>query len=39
MLTLTKQQSPTSIRGRVAPEEWEARAALAAAYRLVAHFR
>ena len=39
MLTLTKQQSSTSIRGRVAPEEWEARVALAAAYRLVAHFR
>ncbi len=39
MLTLTKQQSSTSLRDRVAPEEWEQRLALAAAYRLVAHFR
>src|SRR5271170_6854723 len=39
MLTMTKQQSPTSVRSRIAPEEWEQRVALAAAYRLVAHFR
>ena len=39
MLTLTKQQSSTSVRDQVAPEEWEQRVALAAAYRLVAHFR
>src|SRR5271155_2306662 len=39
MLTMTKQQSPNSVRNRVAPEEWEQRVALAAAYRLVAHFR
>ncbi len=38
MLTLTKLQSSTSIRDRVAPEEWEQRVALAAAYRLVAHY-
>jgi ribulose-5-phosphate 4-epimerase/fuculose-1-phosphate aldolase len=38
MLTLTKQQSSSSVRDRVAPEEWEQRVALAAAYRLVAHF-
>ena len=38
MLTMTKQQSPNSVRNRVAPEEWEQRVALAAAYRLVAHF-
>jgi len=38
MLTLTKEQSSTSVRDRVAPEEWEQRVALAAAYRLVAHF-
>src|SRR3984957_7540486 len=35
---LTKQQSRTSVRNQVAPEEWEQRVALAAAYRLVAHF-
>jgi ribulose-5-phosphate 4-epimerase/fuculose-1-phosphate aldolase len=39
MLTMTKQKSSTSVRDRVAPEEWEQRVALAAAYRLVAHFR
>src|ERR1700689_5249442 len=39
MLTMTKQQSPTSVRNRVTPEEWHQRVALAAAYRLVAHFR
>jgi hypothetical protein len=38
MLTLAKQQSSTSVRDQVAPEEWEQRVALAAAYRLVAHF-
>ena len=38
MLAMTKQQSSTSVRDRVAPEEWEQRVALAAAYRLVAHF-
>jgi ribulose-5-phosphate 4-epimerase/fuculose-1-phosphate aldolase len=36
---MTKQHSSTIVRGRVAPEEWEQRVALAAAYRLVAHFR
>jgi ribulose-5-phosphate 4-epimerase/fuculose-1-phosphate aldolase len=36
---LTKQQSWTNVRERVTPEEWEQRVALAAAYRLVAHFR
>jgi ribulose-5-phosphate 4-epimerase/fuculose-1-phosphate aldolase len=30
--------SPASLRDRVTPEEWEQRVALAAAYRLVAHF-
>ena len=39
MLTMTKQKSSTSVRDRVTPEEWEQRVALAAAYRLVAHFR
>src|SRR6202789_3212831 len=29
----------TSVRDRVTPEEWEQRVALAAVYRLVAHFR
>ncbi len=38
MLTMTKQQASTSVRNRVTPEEWEQRIALAAAYRLVAHF-
>jgi hypothetical protein len=36
---LTKQQSWTNVRERVTPEEWEQRVALAAVYRLVAHFR
>jgi ribulose-5-phosphate 4-epimerase/fuculose-1-phosphate aldolase len=36
---LALQQSTNSIRGRVTPEEWEQRVALAATYRLVAHFR
>ena len=36
---LTKQQSWMNVRERVTPEEWEQRVALAAAYRLVAHFR
>jgi hypothetical protein len=35
---LTKQQSWTNVREQVTPEEWEQRVALAAAYRLVAHF-
>jgi ribulose-5-phosphate 4-epimerase/fuculose-1-phosphate aldolase len=35
---LTKQQSWTNVRARVTPEEWEQRVALAAVYRLVAHF-
>jgi ribulose-5-phosphate 4-epimerase/fuculose-1-phosphate aldolase len=39
MLTMTKQQSPASVRHQVSPEEWEQRVALAATYRLVAHFR
>ena len=39
MLTMTKQQSSSGVRNSVAPEEWEQRVALAAAYRLVAHFR
>jgi ribulose-5-phosphate 4-epimerase/fuculose-1-phosphate aldolase len=38
-VTLTKPKSLTSVRDRVAPEEWEQRVSLAAAYRLVAHFR
>jgi ribulose-5-phosphate 4-epimerase/fuculose-1-phosphate aldolase len=33
------QQAPDCVRDRVTPEEWEQRVALAAAYRLVAHFR
>src|SRR5271163_1936277 len=36
---LTKQQSWTNVRAKVTPEEWEQRVALAAVYRLVAHFR
>src|ERR1700728_695048 len=36
---LTKLQSRTNVRERVTPEEWEQRVVLAAAYRLVAHFR
>jgi hypothetical protein len=39
MLSMTKQKPSTSIRDQVATEEWEQRVALAAAYRLVAHFR
>jgi ribulose-5-phosphate 4-epimerase/fuculose-1-phosphate aldolase len=39
MLTMTKPQSPLGVRNLVTPEEWEQRIALAAAYRLVAHFR
>ena len=39
MLTMTKQKSSTSVREQVSPQEWEQRVALAAAYRLVAHFR
>src|SRR5271170_3262468 len=35
---LTKRQSWTNVRERVTPEESEQRVALAAAYRLVAHF-
>ena len=35
---MTQQQSSICIRDQVAPEEWEQRVALAAAYRLVAHF-
>src|SRR5271170_6750329 len=35
---MTQQHSPASVRDRVTPEEWEQRVALAAAYRLVAHF-
>jgi ribulose-5-phosphate 4-epimerase/fuculose-1-phosphate aldolase len=38
MLTMIKQQSPTSVRDHVSPEEWDQRIALAAVYRLVAHF-
>src|SRR5277367_2523760 len=38
MLAMTKQQPSISIRDRVAPEEWGQRVALAAVYRLVAHF-
>jgi hypothetical protein len=34
----TKNEGPT-LRAQVSPEEWEQRVALAAAYRLVAHFR
>jgi ribulose-5-phosphate 4-epimerase/fuculose-1-phosphate aldolase len=33
------QQASACVRERVTPEEWEQRVALAAAYRLVAHFR
>jgi ribulose-5-phosphate 4-epimerase/fuculose-1-phosphate aldolase len=36
---MTRQQSSTCLRDRVTPEEWEQRVTLAAAYRLVAHFR
>src|SRR6202451_1986650 len=36
---LTTTQSWTDVRERITPEEWEQRVALAAVYRLVAHFR
>jgi hypothetical protein len=39
MLTLTRSQSTASVQDQVAPEEWRQRVALAAAYRLVAHFQ
>src|SRR5271156_498417 len=35
---MRQQASSSSVRDRVTPEEWEQRVALAAAYRLVAHF-
>src|ERR1700723_90534 len=35
---MTQQQSPICIRDLVSAKEWEQRVALAAAYRLVAHF-
>jgi ribulose-5-phosphate 4-epimerase/fuculose-1-phosphate aldolase len=35
---LTLQKSKPSVRDRVTPEEWEQRVALAATYRLVAHY-
>jgi ribulose-5-phosphate 4-epimerase/fuculose-1-phosphate aldolase len=35
---MTQQQSLTSVRDRVSAQEWQERVALAAAYRLVAHF-
>jgi Class II Aldolase and Adducin N-terminal domain len=35
---MTEQQSSSSVRDRVTAQEWEQRVALAAAYRLVAHF-
>lgn len=35
---MRKQASSSSVRDRVTPEEWDQRVALAAAYRLVAHF-
>src|ERR1700683_3679775 len=38
MRTLTKLQSSSTVRSQVSPEEWEQRVALAATYRLVAHF-
>jgi ribulose-5-phosphate 4-epimerase/fuculose-1-phosphate aldolase len=36
---MRQQQASACVRERVTPEEWEQRVALAAAYRLVAHFR
>jgi ribulose-5-phosphate 4-epimerase/fuculose-1-phosphate aldolase len=36
---MSVQQSMTTVRDRVTPEEWDQRVALAATYRLVAHFR
>jgi ribulose-5-phosphate 4-epimerase/fuculose-1-phosphate aldolase len=38
MLVMAKQTDSTSVRDQVGPAEWEQRVALAAAYRLVAHF-
>jgi ribulose-5-phosphate 4-epimerase/fuculose-1-phosphate aldolase len=35
---MTATTTAADVRGRVSPEEWETRVALAAAYRLVAHF-
>ena len=35
---MTTTTIETDVRGQVSPEEWDARVALAAAYRLVAHF-
>jgi ribulose-5-phosphate 4-epimerase/fuculose-1-phosphate aldolase len=35
---MTQQQSSASVRDRVTAQEWQQRVALAAAYRLVAHF-
>ena len=35
---MTAQQSSSSVRDRVTAQEWEQRVALAAAYRLVAHY-
>jgi hypothetical protein len=35
---MTQQQASTSVRDRVTAQEWQERVALAAAYRLVAHF-
>jgi ribulose-5-phosphate 4-epimerase/fuculose-1-phosphate aldolase len=36
---MTQLASSASVRGRVTSEEWDQRVALAAAYRLLAHFR
>ena len=36
---LKLQQSRNCVRDQVTPQEWEQRVALAATYRLVAHFR
>jgi len=38
-MTFMTQEYGASVRNLVTPEEWEQRVALAAAYRLVAHFR
>jgi ribulose-5-phosphate 4-epimerase/fuculose-1-phosphate aldolase len=38
MLPMAKRQASAGVQDRVSPEEWEQRVALAAAYRLVAHF-
>src|SRR5580658_6958078 len=38
MLAMTKPQPKASVRDQVAPGEWQQRVALAAAYRLVAHY-